>query len=562
MPGVTSVMRAILRGRRDGRRLLPGFGHLPLAQCAAVLLAARNHPDGLSHREMCEDGLSACSGHMTAADLDACLAKFGLTRGLKRARAGSWTYDRALEVIARDAREHGHMPTSASLTRRGGDLGMAYHTLNCSPDGFRGGMDELLIRYPDLPRPHVRRDVDGRPLDSHQEVVVAARLRAALPGVPVVAGVRLPVPGRRWVADFLVGGRVYVEVLMVPLDERSDDPRRRTYRERTAAKVAACRAHGLPVLTITPHEVVSTALFNHRLRELSEMLDTAVIMPEVIGPARRALGSWSCDEYCLAEARRLAGELGRWPTRGEITRAGCSGLLRWVMAQGGPRAAAARVGAPYLRQPHLAARRSARQRLAVRRLAARLHRTGRFPTQHRRPGRRTPYPGDIAVLGGAVAARRVVAEQLGQPVASSRRPDRYWHDPKHVLEVARPLAARLGRVPTICELMEAAGSKTIGPAVARLGGMPALHALLGPDLPIRRHPRGHWTRRDVLVALARDARARPGQAVTAAALVRLAGSIAAGDGIRRVGGLATVLAWLAEDDEQAGIAQTGRDRPD
>ena len=549
VPGITSVL-AVLRTILEGHaRPQPGFWHTPLTKTAVFAHVAVTHPAGLgiTHKALWDLGLRSAANAMLGQDFDVAAERLGVPRLLAQRRHGTWTRDYALDRYADLVRAAGTAVTSRMLVDRGGDARLVYVAAHRSPGGWPAFLVEAARRHPDLPMPGAATASDGTRHDSQQEVVAYEAIRRTLPQAMIETQVRLPrKTGRPWIADLLVGGTVYVEVTGVESDDEGTDPYRVAYRRRLARKLVHYRdaLDTTPVL-IGPRDVADPRRLQERIAEIAARLGLDPVPPASPGPARHVLGTWQDNALCERELRRLAEVHGRWPTIGEITAAGMCGLSTWVRAHGGPRAVAGRLRLRYVRQPAAGQRRDARRRGAMDRLMAYARVTGRLPGSDRHRGRGHTLGRAVIRLGGAGRAARLISEHLGEPIAASRHPAGYWNDPAAVKDVARILVERLGRMPLVSELVAEAGSTTIAAAVARQGGIHALRERLGTTAATARRPPGHWRRRDVLVALARDVASRMDGPVTLDALCAHAGTKTVGHGVRAVGGLPVVLGWLA-----------------
>ena len=565
VPGITSVL-AVLRLILAGHcRPLPGFWHTPLTKIAVLVHAAVSHPVGLgvTHRALWEMGLRAAASAMTGRDFDIAADRLGVRRRLAQRPHGTWTREFALERYAALVRSAGTTLTSRMLMDKGGDARMVHLAAHRSQGGWSSFVADVARRYPDLPMPGSPIASDGTRLDSQQEVVVYEAIRRAFPETGIALQARLVrKTGRPYVSDLLIGGLVHVEVMGVGLDDKGTDTYRASCRKRFERKLAHYRdVVGSTPVIIEPLDVADPSRLQAKVRDVADRLGTATVPPTSPGSPRHVLGTWQDDALCERELRRLAGAHGRWPTVAEIAAAGCCGLSTWVRSQGGPRAVAGRLGLRYVRQPAASRRRDVRRRASLARLVDHARSTGRLPRASRRRGQGDALGDAVTRLGGVRQALQLVSGQLGQPVAASRHPAGHWDAPEAVAGVARVLVERLGRMPLLAELVAEAGSTTIAVAVARQGGIHALRDRLGTAATTARRPPGHWKRRDVLVALARDVAGRTG-GVTLKAMCAHAGTSSVGHGVRAVGGLPVVLRWLEEANALASSTPTHADVPD
>ena len=190
-------------------------------QLAAVRdLLTRCPGEPVTHSALHRAGLHALVVAVTASELEALVREAGGSRNLRYRPTGSWTAEVIIAAYVELCTTLGCPMSSHMLSRHGG--------IGCTLRGharrvfgtFRAFRLAVAVAHPWLAPAGLPTASDGRLLDSFQEVPVYNALRRDLPpdiGIDVHVLLGPSLPGCS--ADFLVGGRVYVEVLMLALAE-------------------------------------------------------------------------------------------------------------------------------------------------------------------------------------------------------------------------------------------------------------------------------------------------------------------------------------------------------
>ncbi len=468
----------------------------PENQRAALLKAAARHPGvPLTHALLVRAGLGGLAHAITAAELTALAAELGLDRSLAQLPAGSWDKPRCLRRYAELCRTAGVTLSSHALMRLGGEGFTLRAQAARHWGGFRAFQREAVAAYPHLSPPRSCLAEDGTRMDSWNEVLAYNVIRRALPEVSVAVHVRLP-DGSRRSCDFVLDGRVHVEVLGVSLADMAQGRNRyeRRYAERWATKAAVYAAHGIEPVLIEPGDVADGRRLAERVAVIAERLGLAgTAVPVSSNRSVRAHGTWTFEFLCQV-VTEVAAAVGGWPTHADLIARGYTVATRLLKQRGMAERVSAAIDVPLRNR-----KRAWTEAQVIETLAAWAREHGRYPTD---PDLRASGLGLLALARARVFYGRqdelhgAVERRCGQVLPRRKVPRGSYGTRAKLAALLRPLCDRLGRFPTREEI-RADLPATVCERVRRFGGMRAMAAYMGvPFEGLRR-----WDRATVLAAL-------------------------------------------------------------
>ena len=451
-------------------------------QVEALTTFARQHPGRpITTLNLANAGYPALAIALRGADLDGLVARAGLgvrqlTRDPKSRQM--WTADVVLDRYVTLCRQHQITLSTSALLALGGEASTLRGHARRLFGSFGAMVDAALARAPDLRPLNRPTATDGTLLDSWSEVVVWNAVRNAFPGVTLRAHVLLPGETARS-ADILVGGAVYLEVLMIGV-AAMDMPTSRTqvaYGGKWAAKNEVYAALGIKPIVIEPCDVHDPARLALRMAEVGCRLDTTPTRPSSppTGKETRAKGSW--DKAALHSAvRDVARRVGAFPTHAQLSEHGYGHAGNLLRRPGMRQRLADELGVPLVHQKHVWDRGR-----VVAELLAWVKANGRYPSVPEliQGGRSDLVNARNRLARGEQEAVRAEVEALwGKPLLRRRRQDGCYATLVSIAELLRPLAETLGHIPTLRECT-AAGLGSAWYAMSRRWGVAVMAAHLG-----------------------------------------------------------------------------------
>jgi hypothetical protein len=507
-------------------------------QIAAIRLVAARHPDTpLTHALLHRAGLHRLGLMLGAAELQMLADEAGVDRSLHYRQAGWWTAERVMDAYASRCRQTGVTLSTTALTVLGGEA--------CSLKSYAAGhfatfgafQRAVVARHPDIRPPGRPTAADGTELDSWSEVPVYNALCVALPTARIAVHVILPGERKRS-ADFVIDDRVWVEVLGIAQTDMSatTSGKQAKYASQWAAKSACYAALGIEPVLIEPADIHDATRLAARIAEIADRLqcDSASLPPSG-GRCTRAKGSWDFDRLCSA-VEEVARGTGVMPTYEALANAGF-GHAACLLRQ--PRMRTRVVAALALADPH-ARGQWTRDRI-VAELAGWLSEHGHYPTNAvlKLSGLSQLCSARSRLwVGETDALRALVAEKAGVNVTCRCAPDGSYATIKQVAAALKPLAIKLGRMPTAKEAT-AAGLSTAWSHASRRGGAASMARMLGviSISPQRR------TEAEMLDALAKVSASIGGAKLTITVIRSRLGSGGVA-WVRKCGGIAAVKSAL------------------
>ena len=325
-------------------------------QIAALRDFAERHPNAsITQATLNEAGLHALANGLTGKALEELAQAAGVSRNLKQRPNGSVT--RAM-VIAEYITlcDKAGIPLSSHLLTKVGPQGFTIRALARSLFGsfeaFRRAVAAVDPRFAPKARPRTK---DGVLLDSFQEVIVYDQLRKRLPPeMSIVPHVLLDPALPHRSADFLIGGAVYVEVLMISLAEidRPNGKTQEKYAGKWRCKIAWYKAGNKPLVIVEPDDVLNPGRLAIKAEEVLRLLELASQSSSVLDPASappavatmRAKHYWSFERLCRVVAE-VARELGHFPTHAALLAAGHASAPT-MLTRFGRRRVAEHIGVP------------------------------------------------------------------------------------------------------------------------------------------------------------------------------------------------------------------------
>jgi len=434
-------------------------------QLAAVRdLLVRCPGQPITHHALDRAGLHALAVALTAPELEALVQEAGGSRNLRHRATGSWTADTIIAAYAGLCEELGCSMSSHMLSKHGG-VGCTVRERATRVFGsFRAFRLAAAAVHPWLAPARLPTASDGRLLDSWQEVAAYNALRRDLPpdtGIDAHVLLGPSLPGCS--ADFLVGGRVYVEVLMVALAEMAAaglSPSREAYAGKWARKAAWYAGQATPLVVVGPDDVAHAGRLAAKVAEVARLLglpplDGADSPGGPDGPggpggaSMRAKGEWSFEYLCEAVAE-VACAVGGFPTHAQLAAAGYGHAANLLKRRGMAARVAAAIGVP-LRH----VRGGWTPERVERELAAWVQAHGRYPVGD-----------DLAGSGQGALARAVgrlfsgrqdelraaVERRVGHALPRHMAEAGSYATKAQVAALLRPLCERLGRFPLEAEM--------------------------------------------------------------------------------------------------------------
>ena len=444
-----------------------GFWLLRENQLSAIRALVAAHPEQpVTHRALHAAGYHALASNLSGAQLAALVAAAGLGRKLRMRESGHWTAERTIDAYAVLCRQHKVTLSSHALIRISDGCTLrvlARRHFGC----FRAFRAAALLRHPDLRPAKQPTAADGSLLDSWQEVVVYNALRIALPAAEIAMHVLLSAGSKRS-ADFVVGGRVYVEVLGIAEAEMTAprSGRQIKYARQWSVKRAIYRDRDLALVVVEPDDVHDPSRLAARIAEVAGLLGmTAQARPASVQPCTRPKGYWSFRTLCDAVGE-VARAVGGFPTHAQLSRAGyVSAITRLKGGQVREQVAAA-IGYPLRHERSV----WSRERVLTELLQWGTS-SGRYPTQDE-----LKAAGKSALINAmqrlykreAVALRTAVERGCGRPLPTRKAPGGSYDTMAQLAVLLRPLCEQLGRFPLKRE-MKAHHVATVATAVSRFG---------------------------------------------------------------------------------------------
>jgi len=535
----------------------------PENQRAALLKAAARYPRmPLTHALLVQAGFGGLATAITGAELTALAAELGLDRHLAKMPDGFWDKARCIQRYAELCRREGVTLSSHALTQLGGEGCTLRGQAARHWGGFRAFRREAVAAYPHLSPPESCLANDGTRMDSWNEVLAYNMIRRALPKVSVAVHVRLP-DGSRCSCDFVLDGRVYVEVLGVSLADmaqgRNDYERR--YAERWATKAAVYAAYRIEPVLIEPDDVADGERLAGRVAVIAERLGLAGTAVPVSSSRRvRAHGTWTFEFLCQAVAE-VAAAVGGWPTHADLAARGYTAAAEMLKQPGLAERVSAAINVPLRNR-----KRAWTEAQVTEAVAAWAREHGRYPTD---PDLRASGLGPVVLPRARVFHGRqdelhaAVERFCGQGLPRRQAPKGSYGTQAKLAVLLRPLCDRLGRFPTKEEI-RADLPATVYERVCRFGGVRGMAAYMGVPIEGRRR----WDRATVLAALrARLPRVldlfddgRPRLIATTASVIAAMGAGGMNLVVRHFGSIAGLRLTLAEDDASAIVAVLPEDK--
>ena len=317
-----------------GRAQKPkGFWQVRKNQIAALHSFADQQPESsITLATLNDAGFHALARSLDACSLEELAQEAGLSRRLRCKPAGFW--DAAAVVAAYVGLcEQAKVPlTNHMLTKVGGQGFTIRSQVGKLFGTFHAFRVEVGAGHPWLAPDARPTTSDGLLLDSFQEVATYERLRRTLPAATsIVPHVLLDPALPRSSADFLIGGRVYVEVLMISLAGMSQ-PTSRTqerYATKWRCKAAWYAKAGKALVIIEPDDILKADRLAGKVTEVLGLLGLAASTSGAgfatpsgqVGGTVRPKGYWTFDTLC-----RVVAEIGRavggFPTHADLIAAG------------------------------------------------------------------------------------------------------------------------------------------------------------------------------------------------------------------------------------------------
>ena len=469
-----------------------GHWRIEANQVEALRTFAEAHPDTpITAVNLDKAGYHALVVALRGQDLNALVSKAGLDRQLRRDPAGpeNWTADAVIAAYVALCRRWDVTLSSTALEHLKGEASSLRGHAQRVFGSFGAMVAAACAAAPDLRPPNKPTAKDGTRLDSWSEVVAWNALRAAFPKADLRAHVVLPFEKTRSV-DIIVGGRVYVEVLMVGLAAMAT-PANRTearYARKWAVKASHYLGAWIEPILIEPEDIFVPERLALRIAEVGKELgvDPLQAAPPS-GKQIRAKGTWTFETLCVVVIQ-VEAMVGQFPTHKQLADHGYAHAANMLKRRGMRRRVAAALGLTLINEKNI----WSRERVIAELLAwVRAH--GEYPSSSEllQAGRSDLLGArDRLWRGEQEALRAEVERRHGQPLARLRRQDGSYGSLTDLAALLRPLATTLGHVPTRRQCV-GVGLGSAWDAMSRAHGVGAMAAQLG--LPVA--PRGKGRKR-------------------------------------------------------------------
>ena len=457
-----------------------GFWLCRSNQIIELQSAVARHPGvPVTHALLQVAGLHRLAAILVGKQLALLADEAGVDRALSYKVGGWWTAERVIDAYAKECRAVGATLSSSALTAIGGEASSLRVYATRHFGSFRAFQAAVISRHPDIRRPERPVAADGTPLDSWSEVVAYNAMRIALPDARIKAHVVLPGEPARWPrsGDFVIDGRIWVEVLRLSHDEikTAATKHQMKYAKQWIAKLARYTALNLKLVVIEPADIHDPQRLAERIGEIARQL--GVEPPSVPPPSIRHIrskGTWSFDALCNA-VREVAGTSGTLPTYAMLSAAGYGHAAQLLRRPGRRQSVATAIG---LRDEN---RKDVWTRTrVVEELAAAVGKYSKFPTrvELRRAGcGRLCSAADRLWAGDLAGLRAAVEKVTGTPLPPRRAANGSLTTQLQLLAALKPLADKLGRMPS-CKEANAAGLSTAWACASRSIGVRAMARLL------------------------------------------------------------------------------------
>jgi hypothetical protein len=540
------------RGASSRSQRPKGYWSVRANQIAEIRRFSSLHPGlPLTAATLGRNGLAGIARRLAAEELEALCREAGCDRRLRRRANAWWTVDQVIDAYAGFCRAQGATLSAHALMLIGGEASSLRAYARRHFPTFRALQQATRARHPELRLPTRPTASDGTVLDSWSEVVVYQAIRRALPDVAIEHHVALPGEDRRS-ADFVVGGRVWVEVLGIATADMpaTRSGRQRKYAAQWAAKSACYAALWIAPVLIEPAEVHDPVRLGAKVEEIAASLgETPREPPPPVGRTTRGKGFWDFDALCDA-VRRVAAGTGVFPTYAALTAAGFGHAASLLRRPGARTRVAAVLGLTC---------RTARGAWTRERVVAELSDCAAahaaYPTRRElvRQGRGALASAATRLWAGAeLELRAAVEAKVVVPLPQRRAANGSCATMAQIEAALRPLAVHLGRMPTGAAAA-AAGLATAWAHASRRKGVAAVAASLGVPCGALRRP----SREEMIDAFAHHSESRGSARLTTTLIRKELGSGGVAR-VRRLGGMAAVRAAIERERKGGGGLGKGR----
>ena len=520
-------------------------------QIDALRSAVARHPGvPVTHTLLRAAGLYRLAVMLNAEQLALLAEEACEDRKLLYRAGGWWTPQRVIDAYAAHCRSAGATLSSSALTAIGGEASSLRVHAGRHYGSFRAFQAAVTARHPDIHPPERPTAADGTRLDSWSEVPAYNAIRAALPDLRIEVHVTLPGEKRRSAksGDFLIAGRVWVEVVGMSREamEVANTKRQRKYASQWTTKLERYRALGVMPVVIEPNDIYDPQRLACRIAEIAQQLGREPpASPPSGGRSMRAKGTWTFEAVCQAVAE-VAGTNGTLPTYSALTAAGYGHAAQLLRRPGERQRVATALG---LHDPH--AKGVWTKARVVEELVAWAQKDRSLPTRAelKRSGHGAlSSAAERLWKGDRVGLQTAVAKHSGIPLKLHRATNGSLVTQDQLVAALKPLADRLGHMPS-CKEATHAGLSTVWARASRSIGVAAMAKLLG----VRNIGPQHCTRPEMLQAFANLA-ASTGTARLTTKMIRDAMGSGGLARLRRCGGIASVRAEVSRISCRGGQA--------
>ena len=480
-----------------GRAQKPkGFWRVRENQIAALHSFADQRPDSaITLATLNDAGFHALARYLNAETLEQLAQEASLSRRLRCRPAGFWDAAAVIAAYVGLCEQAGLPLTNHMLTKVGGQGFTIRSQVGKLFGTFHAFRVEVGALHPWLGPDARPTTSDSLSLDSFQEVAVYERLRRTLPAeTSIVPHVLLDPALTHCSADFLVGGEVYVEVLMISLAEMDQTTSRiqEGYAAKWRRKAAWYATAGKALVIIEPNDILQADRLAQKASQVLDLLGLAAStsgagpMPcsDHDGGTVRPKGYWTFDTLC-----RVVAEIGRtvggFPTHADLTAAGYHAAPTMLTRFGRCRVAD-RIGLPLRHEKGIWTRERVEQEVA-----AWVNEHGRFPSvaDLKATGHSHLAGAQQRLFVGRTDELRHAVERICRRTLARRKmPNGSYATQERLAAILRPLCASLGRFPTRAEVKTAGLSPTVWAKVSTGYGVRAMAAFMGVPYAGRR-----WT---------------------------------------------------------------------
>jgi hypothetical protein len=440
-------------------------------------------------------GLHTLALGLNATTLSELVIKAGLGRNLKHRPDGYWTMETTIAAYVAECERAG-LPLSNYMLAQQGGIGLTIRSqaqkLFKTFRAFRSQVGELHAWLkPGAPC----QASNGQVLDSWQEVAFYEVLLRKLPaGVSIKPHVRLEGLQNRRSVDFLVGGVIYVEVLMISL-ARLTQPERTTeqdYARKWGLKKEWYTSTGKALVVVEPDDICSPSRMVEKAGEVLRLLGLA----ENDGCAERAhvsedhttiraKGYWTFEKLCEV-VKEVAQKAGGFPTHVQLAKAGYESAPT-MLTQFGRAHVAQAIGIPLRNQKG-----TWTHQLVVDGIVAWVREHDTYPTLNelKAAGQGALANAWQRYTKGATSRMRPEVEQLcGKAVPPRKAAAGSYETQAQLAALLRPLCDKLGRFPTRAEVRKAGLSSTIWGTVSVRYGVKNMASYMGVHYQVSRRQR-------------------------------------------------------------------------